>query len=415
MPSSQDAFRVLAITSNDSMLELIRTALNEDQSYLFIDRRLKANELMESLENLEPNCVVLDYLGAPTTPLELIDSLSWQFPDMAIVVVLPTDQMVEANRVILAGARAFIAQPIDKQELMDVLGRIKDVHQRSQRSKAAAVTGEVPVASRGTFVVFSPKGGVGCSIVAVNLALALKAELNQEVLLMDAKLLFGDLDIMLNLKTQNSIADLVPHIGSLDEVLIRDVISEHVSGLKVLSAPPSPISAQGIHPEEMHRIVSSVQNVFANIIIDAGNFLNDTTVTLMDASHRVLLVMNPDIASLRNTSRFLDLCRTSLSFPKDRILVVVNQHDEREGLSVADIERSLQTNVFATIAWDPRAALQSVNRGVPLGMLRTKSQLRKAFQVMAKKIAAISRGNEGAMSVGRKRASEVLASSSRLG
>jgi pilus assembly protein CpaE len=414
MPSSQDAFRVLAITSNESVLALIRSALSQDPSYMFIDRQLKGDELMESLENLQPNCVILDYAGAPSAPLELIDSLAWQFPDTAVVVVLPKDEIGQANRVILAGARAFLAQPIEERELLDVLGRIKDVHQRTQRSKAAEASGEPPAAGRGTFVVFSPKGGVGCSLVASNLALELKKELDEEVLLMDAKLLFGDLDLLLNLKTQNSIADLVPHIGSLDEVLIRDVTAEHVSGLKVLAAPPSPVSAQGIHPEEMHRILTSLQKVFPNIVIDGGNFLNDITVTLMDASHRVLLVMNPDIASLRDASKFMELCRTSLSYPKERILVVVNQNDQREGLNVADIERSLRVGVFATLPWDPRAALQSINRGVPLG-INGRGHLRKAFQTMAKKIAAMSRRGEGATRAGRKKTSEALASSSRLG
>jgi pilus assembly protein CpaE len=207
----------------------------------------------------------------------------------------------------------------------------------------------------------------------------------------------------------------VPHIGSLDEGLIRDVVSEHVSGLKVLPAPPSPVAAQGIHPEELHRILTSVQNIYPNIVIDSGNFLNDNTVTLMDASHRVLLVMNPDIACLRDASRFLDLCRTTLSFPKERILVVVNQHDQREGLGLADIERSLQMKVFAALPWDPRAALQSINRGVPLSMQNQKNQLRKAFVAMAKNIGAIAGIKEGAATAGKRKMPEVLSRSSRLG
>jgi pilus assembly protein CpaE len=135
----------------------------------------------------------------------------------------------------------------------------------------------------------------------------------------------------------------------------------------------------------------------------------------MDASHRVLLVINPDIASLRDASRFLDLCRATLSFPKDRILLVVNQSDQREGLSLADIERPLQMKVFATLPWDPRVALQSINRGVPLIMLSQNNQMRKAFQAMAKSIAAIAGIKEGATHAGRKKLPEVLSKSSRLG
>ena len=318
MPNPPELFRVMPITSNAAMLEQIRTALNDQPDYLLIDRQAGDDELMEALENARPNCVLLDFLGPPANPLGMIDSLSLQFPDMTVVVLLPANKLAEANRLILAGARAFISQPFSDKELLDTLGRTRELHQRSQRSKTVAVTEEPPMATRGTFVVFSSKGGVGCSTIAINLAIALKELLGQEVLLMDAKLLFGDVDIMLNLKTRNSISDLVPHIGSLDEGLISAVVSEHVSGVKVLPAPINPTSAQGIHPEELHRILTSVQNIYPNVVIDAGNFLNENAVTIMDSSHRVILVMGPDIASLRDASRFFDLCRTTLSISKEK-------------------------------------------------------------------------------------------------
>ena len=173
MTNSPEAFRLLALTSNDALFELLKSTFHENPEYLFIDRRLKATELMESIENLQPNCIVLDYVGSPTKPLELIDGLAWQFPETALVVAIPQEQMAEANRVILAGARAFLTQPLEKQDLLETVGRMREVYQRTLRSRAAAATGEIPMASRGTFVVFSPKGGVGCSVVAVNLALAL--------------------------------------------------------------------------------------------------------------------------------------------------------------------------------------------------------------------------------------------------
>ncbi len=414
MPSPQDAFRVLAITTNDGLFSSVKSTLAKDSTYLFIDRRPKPNDLMEVLENLQPNCVVLDFLNAPAKPLDLVDKLAWQFPQMAIVAALPHDQMPEANKVILAGARAFIAQPLAEQEFLETIGRIREVHLRSQGMKAAEGAGEVAAANRGTFVVFSPKGGVGSSLVAVTLAMALKESVEQEVLLMDGKLLFGDLDLMLNLKTDNTIADFVPHIGSLDESLIRDVVAEHVSGIKVLPAPPNPDTAQGIHPEVLHRIVSALQGVYPVLVIDGGNFLNDNAVTLMDASNKVLLVMKPDMASLRAASRFFELCRTTLSFSRDRILVVVNQFDQREGLSLSDIERALEVKVFATVPWDARAAVQSINRGVPLSMPNQKNQLRKPFQTMARGLAAFIAGRTAAATKG-KRMPEVLVESSRRG
>jgi pilus assembly protein CpaE len=417
MPNSKDLMRILSITSNELMLELIKTALEREEGYFFIESQETGNEVLENIEKLRPNCILLDYLSSLADPLELIDSISMEFPDIMVIVILPEDKTDKANQVILAGARAFIIQPFNQKQLLETLGRMKELYQRTQQAKTVTATAALPVSTRRTFVVFSPKGGVGCSTVAINLAVALKEELQQEVLLMDGKLLFGDLDIMLNLKTQNSISDFIPHIGSLDESLIRDIVSEHVSGLKVLPAPANPTSAQGIHPEELHRIILSLQNIYPNILIDSGNFLNDNAVTLMDACHKIILVINPDIACLRDASRFFDICHTTLSFPREKILVVINQHDQREGLSRDDIEKTLKVKVFATLPWDPKASIQSINRGVPVVMQKQgNNPLRKAFQAMAKSLAGTLESSEGIpSSMNRKTIPAVLSKSSRLG
>ena len=415
MANAQDPIRVLAISSNESMLELIRTSLDNESSYFFIEHQKLGDNLIEGIEQLQPNCILLDYLYQAGNPLDLIDKISLQYPEMIVIIVLPQDKITEANRAILAGARAFMVQPFNQKELLDTLRRIKELYKRSHPGKVD-VSSDLLMETRGTFSVFSPKGGTGCSTIAINLAVALREELKQEVLLMDGKLFFGDLDIMLNLKTLNSISDLIPHLGSLDDGLLHDVISEHSTGIKVLPAPLSPVSAQGIHPEELHRILTAAQNTYPNIVIDSGNYLNENTVTLMDASHKILLVINPEIASLRDASRFIEICYTTLSIPKEKILIIVNQYDQRDGIGINDIERTLQMKVFASLPWDSRVPLQSINRGVPFYMQSSKIPLRKSFETMAKNLAAlIGYGKTDESLKTKKGISDVLSKSSRLG
>lgn len=415
MTNAQDQIRVLAISSNELMLELIKTSLDKERNYFFIDYQKLGGDLMEGIEQSQPNCILLDYLYQAGNPLDLIDSISLKFPDMILVIILPQDKITEANRAILAGARAFMVQPFEQKDLLDTLRRIKELYQRSHQGKTDA-SADLLTETRGTFSVFSPKGGTGCSTIAINLAVALKEELKQEVLLMDGKLFFGDLDIMLNIKTLNSISELIPHIGALDEGLLHDVISEHSTGIKVLPAPLNPVAAQGIHPEELHRIVTAAQNTYQNIVIDSGNYLNENTVTLMDASHKILLVINPEIASLRDASRFIEICHTTLSIPREKILIVVNQYDQRDGIGINDIERTLQMKVFAALPWDGRVPLQSINRGVPIFTQDPKIPLRKSFEAMAKNIAAlIGHSKTEDPSKAKKGIPDVLSKSSRLG
>lgn len=383
MANTSDPLHILPITDDELLLDLIETAIQSDDAYTLIDPSLLTEEILEDIATLHPNYLLVDYKNGFSDSLNLIDSVAAQFPDIVIIAIISEEQVADSQEIILAGARAFLVQPIAQTNLLQTLKRVNTLVTRTQIAQSASPEPEFPVGARSTFTVFSPKGGVGCSSVAANLALALFEEVKEEVLLVDGKLLFGHLDIMLNLRTQNSIADLIAHVGALDEGLIRDVVSEHVSGLKVLTSPSTVSAGQGIRPDDLYTIISSIQPHFANIVIDAGNFLNENTVTFMDASYKIVLVISPDITSLRDASQFFDICR-SLAYPPDKILVVVNRFDKRDGLSLSDIEKSLQVKVFGTIPWERKDSLQSVNRGIPVVLQKRNSSLGKAYTQLAK-------------------------------
>ncbi|MFM8369723.1 MAG: response regulator, partial [Chloroflexota bacterium] len=109
------------------MLELIKTSLDKENNYYFIEYQKLGGNLMEGIEQTQPNCILLDYLYQGGNPLDLIDKISLQFPEVIIVIILPQDKITEANRAILAGARAFMVQPFDQKDLLDTLKRIKEL------------------------------------------------------------------------------------------------------------------------------------------------------------------------------------------------------------------------------------------------------------------------------------------------
>jgi len=413
MEMSSQLIRVLPITTNDLVLDSIQSTLDTQSNYMVQELPESDENIMDVIYRLQPDYILLDYNYEGTDALAMIDSITMQFPEVVVVVLLPEDRITESNNVILAGARAFMLQPFRSVELLNTMNRVKELVARSVVVHAEPVQTGPLVRTRGTFVVFSPRGGAGCSSVAINLALSIFEQMKKEVLLMDGKLLFGHLDLMLNLRTQNSISELISHVGALDEGLIRDVVTDHVSGLQVLPSPTQIQTAQGIRTEDLYNLLIELQTVYPNIIIDAGNFLNDNAVTYMDAANKIILVINPEIASLRDASQFFDVCRT-LAYPKDKVLVLVNQYDKRDGLSLDDIEKSLQVEVFATIPWDRRTALMSVNRGIPVTLQRSNSPIRKAYHEMAQKVIKYLE-MKPADTGGLRRGSDVLSKSSRLG
>ncbi|NIW44221.1 MAG: hypothetical protein GWN30_05460, partial [Gammaproteobacteria bacterium] len=225
--ANSEILRVLPITSNDLVLESINSALGAEPKYFLLDPSSLEDNIMDGIYSLQPDYVLLDYNYEGTDPIALIDSVTMQFPEVVVVVLLPQSKIEDSNNVILAGARAFMLQPFSQAQLLTTMQRVKELVARTVVVQQEPKSSEPLVRSRGTFVVFSPRGGAGCSSVAINLALSLYEQLNEEVLLMDGKLLFGHVDVLLNLRTQNSLSDLVAHAGSLDESLIRDVVTEH--------------------------------------------------------------------------------------------------------------------------------------------------------------------------------------------
>ena len=412
--ANSEILRVLPITSNELVLDSINSALGDEVKYFLLDPANLDSNIMDGIYSLQPDYILLDFDYEGTDALSLIDSVTMQFPEIVVVVLLPQNKIEQSNNVILAGARAFLMQPFTQAQLLSTLQRVKELVARTVIIQQERPSAEPVVRSRGTFVVFSPRGGAGCSSVAINLALALFEQLNEEVLLMDGKLLFGHVDVLLNLRTQNTLSDLVAHAGALDESLIRDVVTEHVSGLKVLPSPMTISNGQGIRTDDLYSLLMDLQTVYGNIVIDSGNFLNENVVTYMDASHKIILVINPEIASLRDASQFFEVCR-QLAYPKEKVLVVVNQFDKREGLSLDDIEKSLQVKVFGTLPWDHKASINSINRGIPVVLQRQNSALRKGYKEIAKKLVHFIEKGSVEKSTRRGAPSDALSKSSRLG
>lgn len=412
MANSIKTSRILTITNNNMIKDSIRNIIAAVEGFEIVESNASSDEIIEGIFSLHPDFVLLDYEYEGVDALTLIDSITAQFPEIVVISILSRDNLTHSNDVILAGARAILIEPFTKEDLIGTLHRVKELVGRMSLAHPEKQSAQPVVSSRGTFVVVSPKGGSGVSSVAVNLALSIFEEVTEEVLLMDGKLLFGHLDVMLNLRTQNTISELIAHINALDESLIRDVISEHVSGLSLLPSPLTITAGQGIKPEDMYNLLIELQTVYPYIVIDGGNFLNETAVTYMDASNKIILVVNPDIASLRDASQFFEVCRT-LSYPREKVQVVVNQFDKREGLSINDIEKTLQVEVLGTIPLDRKAALDSINRGIPVALQRQKSQLRKAYQSLAQDLLKmIQKGSLGSPAGTQK---DVLSKSSRLG
>jgi pilus assembly protein CpaE len=390
MPGPSNLTRVVLLCEPGPIQEQVTTALSAQNEFLLADAIANMERLARDLRAAEPDIILVDHRigGQPT--LDIIDDLALQFPEAPVVAILPGEDPLAAQQVIMAGARAFLVQPFTQVNLLSTLRRVRDLE--SRRRPVIASSTMAPVADEDkpvkTIAVYSPRGGAGTSTLALNLALALHDETDGRVLLVEGKLAFGHLDVLLNLRTRNTLADLIPHANALDSGLVAEVVVEHATGLQVILGPNDLQVAQGIRAEDLFNVVEGLKRLYDFLVIDIGSTLNENTVTLMDAADRVLRVTTPELAALHDVSRFVGVSR-SLGYPPGKLLVVLNRAGLEGGVKTKDIESALHHELFGQVPEDGANALRSLNRGLPLIVRYPRSPASKAYVLLARQLTGM--------------------------
>ena len=380
---------VMAFIEPGQIQQQVKSALKSNSEFQLAAELDSAENAAQRVYATAPDIVLVDQQISGQSSIDLVDELAQRYPELPIVALLDDDEAQRAQQYLLAGIRAFMIKPFTQTSLLSTLRRVRELESR----RAAAQPGEQSGYSAEAgplqiLTVYSPRGGVGCSTIAINLAVALHNRLNARVLLMEGKMTFGHLGLMLNFRPQNTIADLIPHAGALDNDLVEEVVSQHASGIQLLLSSPDLNVGQGIRPNDLYSVIKAVSNAFDIIVIDAGSHLDDNTVTLMDAADRVLLVTTPDLAALHDTSRFLQLVQP-LGFPSDKVLTVLNRAGLDGGIKIREIEAALHQPLFARVADGDSKVVRSLNRGVPIVLGSSRSAVSKDIGALAEKLSAM--------------------------
>jgi pilus assembly protein CpaE len=234
--------------------------------------------------------------------------------------------------------------------------------------------------------VFSPKGGVGRTTIAVNLAVAMAAELHKSVALMDASFQFGDVGVLLNLNPKNkSISDVLADVANGDIDAVDAALVAHTTGIKVLLAPPSPEMAELITPDHVRKVVKRLSDTHELVVVDCWPLFQDPTLGLLDQSDLILVLLTLEITNIKNIRLFLGLAE-QLGY-SDKLRLVLNRADSAYGIRVSDIEHSIGRKVDHTIVSDGRTVVYALNRGVPFVWSNKQAQVSQDILGIARAIA----------------------------
>jgi pilus assembly protein CpaE len=256
--------------------------------------------------------------------------------------------------------------------------------------KAALQSKLAPEVHRGKMLtVFCPKGGVGKTTIAVNLAAAFATTHEKRTLLLDLDLQFGDVSFMFGLHPDKTIYDLMLAPGELDSDKLEGWVTHLSSTLDVLPAPIQPEQAELVTEPKLARLIEVARDSYDFIVIDTSPFFHGPLLAAFDRSDELLLVCGIDALTTKNTAlglHTLDL----LSFPKNRISLVLNRANTKAALTRREIEGALGVPIRFEIPADS-AVLDYVNRGKPVFLGDPSASFSKALSQVADQLIGSAR------------------------
>lgn len=378
------AISVLVADAASSSREQMRSVLSRDRELDVVGDAADGREAVEIARSLGPDVVLLDGSILGSNGVAVVEGIQLASPDSAVIALVDAADIDLMRNLMRAGARDCLTKPAMPE---DIINTIRGVNQALVKQRA--IFGVDSKGPQGKVIaVYSPQGGSGKSILAANLAVSMAHHLNAQtntksICLVDLNLQFGDLDLLLNLNPDNTIAGLAQRGNAgLDAELVEQYLTKHEeSGLKILVAPSAPRYAESITAYTVEQVIDALRESFQYIIIDTTSQLQDITLAALDAANTILLLTSLDLLALHKTRTAMEMLRQL--YTVDKIQPVLNRANSDVGITPTDVEEVLGMPVQTLIPSDGRNVVKSVNDGVPVVISMPEAQISRRIDTLA--------------------------------
>lgn len=372
-----NVLRIALVDPNDGSRESLKAMLlGMDTVWLEADCS-RYEFFPDVIEQTSPDVGVIALDAEPDRAIELVQRLSTEAPETAILAASENTDGHQILRTIRAGAREFLTLPLANEDLAGALDRVSQ--QKFGSSEGGARACEV-------IAVAGATGGVGTTSTAVNLGCVLAEDSRNSVALLDLDLALGDADVFLDSIPDYTLADVVQNISRLDIQLLKRSLTKHNSGLYLLPRPVELHDTLAITDESLRKVIGLLKASFTHLIVDLSKTYSPVDMAVIENATRVILVTQLDLPCLRNVVRLM-MSFEEIEGLHSKVEIVVNRAGLDSGqISLKKAKETLGREVFALLPNDYRTMVEVRNNGVPLIAQAPKAPITAAIRELAAKL-----------------------------
>jgi pilus assembly protein CpaE len=376
--------RVLLIDDEPFYFKLIQKKLQESDYELEYVK--SGSEGLAKIPSFDPGLLIVDLKLPEMDGFEILERLrrDAKFSNIPVIVITAKDELSEKLKAFELGADDYLVKPFQPEELVARMGIL------TRRGKAgqSAVEGR---SKRGVdasiIAVHSLRGGLGCSSIAVNLGLAFQKLWNKQTLLVDGVLTAGQIALMLNAKPSSTWENLVGiREDSLDDLVVDEMLCEHESGVRYIASPRFPIAADTFTNEILELFMDKVKERNDFIVVDAAHDFSDMAINMLNISSSILLVMAPEMASLRSTMSALEIY-DRLGVSIEKVKVVLNNNSANPAIKQVQLEKVLKREIDFVLPYEAGEVNRALNFGQPFILSNPDLPICLALEIMAYKLS----------------------------
>lgn len=354
--------RVLLIDDEQFYFKLIRKTLKEAEYDL--EYAKSGMEGLSKIPSFDPEMLIVDLKLPEMDGFQILERLRRdpKYSHMPVIVITAQDELSEKLKAFELGADDYMVKPFQPEELvarMGILARRGKAMQMAQQSQAARKSITTVI------TVHSLRGGVGCSSIVVNLGLAFQKLWGKQTLLIDGVLTAGQVALMLDGKPGATWENLVGvDTENFDDMVVDEMMCPHKSGVRYIASPRYPIAADTFTNDTLHQFMDKVKHQNEFVIVDTSHDFSDMTIQMLSMSSSILLVMAPEMASLRTTLSALEIY-DRLGIPLDKVKIVLNNNSSSPAIKQAQLEKVLKRPIDFVLPFEAGEVNRALNFGQP--------------------------------------------------